>query len=313
MPSTAVPGDGYANACIGRAHLDALKNQSFLSKTSELVEWQRYGLASAMYAYDNFLQFSNPCEDMVAFLKACAPIAYTDYGKAISHYGGLRIAPWQAIEYAGCGRAKQLAWDRAYDASGSLCYICYYDAGNSVYAGFMKSILTPEDRRELYNGVTNPREELLGDALELALGILTMAIRYPNHFINWRGSDGANACVRGIERSIWRYAAAEAIELLTAEQPRKRSPPRRDEDIENFIRNPTQGLDVKFEAVVDGDMEIRYGQATGEVSAAPPMPEETMAGESSGNPQSRISSSHTGTSMRYGWLPGEWQTHARQP
>ena len=79
----------------------------------------------------------------------------------------------------------------------------------------MKSIFTPEDRRELYNGVTNPREELLGDTLELALGILTMAIRYPNHFINWGGSDGANAdaCVRGIERSIWR-----------------------DEDIENYIR-----------------------------------------------------------------------------
>ena len=118
------------------------------------------------------------------------------------------------------GKAKQLAWDRAYDASNNLCYICYYDAGNSVYAGFMKSILTPEDRRELYFSVTDPREELLGDTLELALGILTMAIRYPNHFINWGGSDGANACVRGIERSIWRYAAAEAIELLTADQPR---------------------------------------------------------------------------------------------
>eukprot|EP00439_Symbiodinium_sp_Y106_P059836 s2485_g8.t1 len=143
----------------------------------------------------------------------------------------------------------------------------------------MKSILTPEDRRELYNGVTNPREELLGDTLELALGILTMAIRYPNHFINWRGSDGANACVRGIERSVWRYAAAEAIELLTAEQPRKRSPPRRDEIIEGYIRNLTQGLDVKFEAVVDGDREIRYGQSTEEVSAAPPMPEETAADE----------------------------------
>ena len=86
--------------------------------------------------------------------------------------------------------------------------------------------------------------------------------------------------MRGIERSIWRYAAVEAIELLTAEQPRKRSPPRRDEDIENYIRNLTQGLDVKFEAVVEGDREIRYGQATGEVSTAPPMPEETMAGES---------------------------------
>ena len=102
------------------------------------------------------------------------------------------------------GPNSYIAWDRAYDESGDLCYICYHDAGKSVYAGFMKSILTPEDRRELYNGVTNPRQELLGDTLELALGILTMAIRYPNHFINWRGSDGANACVRGIERSVWR-------------------------------------------------------------------------------------------------------------
>ena len=49
----------------------------------------------------------------------------------------------------------------------------------------MKSILTPEDRRELYNGVTDPREELLGHTLELALGILTLATRFPNHFINW--------------------------------------------------------------------------------------------------------------------------------
>ena len=75
-----------------------------------------------------------------------------------------------------------------------------------------------------------------------------------------------------------RYAAAEAIELLTAEQPRKRSPPRRDEII-GYIRNLTQGLDVKFEAAVDGDREIRYGQSTEEVSAAPPMPEETAADE----------------------------------
>ena len=228
-----------------------------------------YSLASAMFAHDNALQFVNPCEDMVAFLKACAPIAYTDYGKAISHFGGLRIAPSQAIEYAGCGRAKQLAWDRAYDEGGNLCYICYYDAGNSVYAGIMKSILTPEDRRELYNGAANPREELLGDTLELALGVLTMAIRYPNHFTNWGGAEGANACVRGIERSVWRYAAAEAIELLTADQP-----PRRDENIAAYIQNLTQGLEVDFEAVEDGDRDIRYEQPNEEVSAAPPMPTE---------------------------------------
>ena len=244
-------------------------------------------MAAAMYAYDNFLQFMNPCDDMVAFLKACAPIAYTDYGKAISHYGGLRIAPLQAVEYAGCGRAKQLARDRAYDENGDLCYICYYDAGNSVYAGFMKAILTPEERRELYHGVTNSGEELLGDTLELALGILTLAVRYPSHFINWKRSDEANACVRGIERSVWRYAAAEAIELLTADQPRKRSPPRRDETIEAYIRGLTHGLNITFEAVVDSDRENRYGQPTEEVSAAPPMPDETAVAES-GQPEEEI-------------------------
>ena len=48
-------GNGYANACIGCAHFDALKNQSFLDGTRQLVEWQRYSLAAAMYAYDDFL------------------------------------------------------------------------------------------------------------------------------------------------------------------------------------------------------------------------------------------------------------------
>ena len=56
-------GNGYANACVGCAHFDALKNQSFIDGTRQLVEWQRYSLAAAMYAYDNFLQFMNPCDD----------------------------------------------------------------------------------------------------------------------------------------------------------------------------------------------------------------------------------------------------------
>ena len=85
-----------------------------------------------------------------------------------------------------------------------------------------------------------------------------------------------------MERSIWRYAVAEAIELITADQPRKRSPPRRDEEVENYINSMTQGLPVEFEAVVDGDRElpqVRGNQPTGEVSTAPPMPEETAESE----------------------------------
>ena len=263
--------------CIGCAHTGGIRAQSHLTDYQQLLDWQKYSLASAMYAYDQHLQFKDPREDMVAFLKVCAPVAYTGYGKTISHFGGLRIAPHQAIEYA-WGKAKQLAWDRAPNKDGQLCYICYYDAGNSVYAGFVRSILTPEDRRELQNVVTDLREELLGDTLELALGVLTLATRYPSHFINWGGSEGANACVRGLERSIWRYAAAEAIELITADQPRARTRPRQDAEVTAYISNLTQGLNVTFEAVVAGDIFTASAEGNNEsteVGVALPMPEET--------------------------------------
>ena len=78
------------NICIGCAHASALKLQSHVDNFRQLVEWQQYALASAMYAYDRALQFKDPREDMIAFLKACIPTVYTDYGTTISHYDVLR-------------------------------------------------------------------------------------------------------------------------------------------------------------------------------------------------------------------------------
>ena len=40
-------------------------------------------------------------------------------------------------------------------------------------------ILTPDESVELFRGSENPQEELLGDVLELALRLLTSALRYP--------------------------------------------------------------------------------------------------------------------------------------
>eukprot|EP00439_Symbiodinium_sp_Y106_P070803 s2723_g12.t1 len=104
-----------------------------------------------------------------------------------------------------------------------------------------------------------------------------MAVRYPNHFINWNGSEEANACVRGIERS-------EAISSKTREA---------------YIRSLTHGLNVTFEAVVDSDRENRYGQPTEEVSAAPPMPDETVVGES-GQPEEEIEDESLHTAIMEG-------------
>ena len=149
----------------------------------------------------------------------------------------------------------------------------------------MKVLLTPEERRGHYSGVSSPREELLGDTLELALGVLSLAMRYPSHFPFWGGLDGASACVRGLERSFWRYASAEAVELITADAPRKRSQPKRDEAIVSFINGMTEGLSIEFLAVLENDMcqpgSGGPGKTTGEkmegqreeYASAPPMPD----------------------------------------
>ena len=112
----------------------------------------------------------------------------------------------------------------------------------------------------------------------LRLGCLPWRRDIPSHFINWGGSEGANACVRGLERSIWRYAAAEAIELITADQPMARSRPKQDAEVTTYISNLTQGLNVVFGAVVDGDVftaNVEGDDESTEVGVAPPMPDET--------------------------------------
>ena len=67
-----VGGNGFPQTCIGCAHTAALKVQSYVDSFQQLADSQKYALASAIYAYDT-LQFKNPCDDMVSFLKACAP------------------------------------------------------------------------------------------------------------------------------------------------------------------------------------------------------------------------------------------------
>ena len=122
-----------------------------------------------------------------------------------------------ALDFPVWGEAKQLTWDRAYDQSGNLCYIAYYDAGNAAYA----TLLSPQERVELFRGNENPHEELLGDVFELALGLLTFALRWPGLFDRWGDVDAINACINGLERCFVRYSARESIALVTSRTPRK--------------------------------------------------------------------------------------------
>ena len=239
-------GNGYPAYCIGCAHNAALKKTYHFSNYEDLDTYQNYALASAVYCYDSTLQFMQPHHDICEFIKKCASLAYKDYGKVISHYGALRVTVQQVSDYACNGKAKQLSWDRAYNSEGELCYICYYDGGNAAYGGFMRALLTPEERKQLFN-VVDVKEELLGDTLELAT-------RYPQYFQNWGGPKTTNACIRGIERSFWVYANAQDVRLVTALVPRKRRPPGRQQEIVDFIASMTDVLCTDFVAIMDSDV-----------------------------------------------------------
>ncbi|CAE7562288.1 unnamed protein product, partial [Symbiodinium microadriaticum] len=93
-------------------------------------------------------------------------------------------------------------------------------------------------------------------------------MRYPNHFPNWGGLEGANACVRRIERSFFRYASAEAIELITVDSPRKRTPPKKNEAVAEIVNNMSADLVIDFTVIVDGDIYPVEITRTDETQAA---------------------------------------------
>ena len=101
----------------------------------------------------------------------------------ISNVGGMRVSPENAIAFSRVGRGKQLFGIRGRNGEvlphgtrpESLL------AFNAAYAGYVRNVF---DTAEV-NGIMNspdPKEELLGDAVEIALGILAIANRYPSKF-----------------------------------------------------------------------------------------------------------------------------------
>ncbi|OLQ05655.1 hypothetical protein AK812_SmicGene11166 [Symbiodinium microadriaticum] len=233
----------FPSQCVGCAykhahHTTHCKVQNY----AELREQERYALACAYYIYTNNLIDIQPVDDLMEYVRRCCPIAYTQVGKVVSSYGGSRYPAGQALSFPVWNKAKQLTWDRAYDEEGNLCFIAYYDAGNSAYAGFLKTLLSPQERVELFRASENPLEVLLGDVFEIALGMLTVALRFPGLFSRWRDVDDINACINGLETCYSRYAAKDSMMLFNSGYPRKRKPAKADLNIEQQVQEILHAL-----------------------------------------------------------------------
>ena len=248
------PHNAYPEQCIGCTFKNAHYTTVYKVKNyAELRKNEMYALACAYHIYLHDLHDLQPADDLMEFIRRCCPIAYKQVGKVVSSYGGIRCTPSQALDFPLWRKAKQLTWDRAYDEFGNLCYIAYYDAGNAAHAGFIKTLLSPQERVQLFRGSENPLEELLGDVFELALGKLTFALRWPGLFERWGEVDTINACINGLERCFSRYSARESLMLITSGYPRKRKPAKADPEIEWDVQDILRLLPAeRFIAVPTG-------------------------------------------------------------
>ena len=113
-----------------------------------------------------------------------------------------------------------------------------------------------------------------------------------------------NACVQGLERSFYRYCASESIELIAADTPSKRSPPRKHAEVERYISEMTASLlTTRFEIIptpwalhpdsgvdelMEEDDDVLVDSSQGE-GAAPVIPEEPI--DEDGQPEEELEES----------------------
>ena len=171
-----------------------------------------------MFLYRNYFldvgtaeAICGPASNIKNFIQHCATTSRSNLAKTVSSLGALRVPVNMAIEYCQQGRAKHLGRERALTHTGDVCYVAYYNPGNAAYAGYINCLFFREEITEMCRGSPDPSEELLGDIIEIATGLLVVALRFPEMFPKWGAKHVIEACLRGIERSFHRCAAVESI------------------------------------------------------------------------------------------------------
>ena len=77
--SAKFEGPEFPSYCVGWTYKNALRNSAWtIPDYGKLKIVEQYALASAAYIYDSKLPFLRPQDNLVEYLKQCAPIAYED-------------------------------------------------------------------------------------------------------------------------------------------------------------------------------------------------------------------------------------------
>ena len=171
--------------------------------------------AMTLYESDEDWLSYDPSSDLKGFMKMTIRVLLTsDLGKAISQYGFVRMRPSAAAKLFGTSRGHMVVTTRFKKPSEDGVYFRFsYDMGNKLYAAYAHALFSPEFIRDTF-GHETPKEEKLGDAIEIVLGLMEIWDSVPhciptNHF----NQKVINEIRRGVECSLIHFCSIGEIKM----------------------------------------------------------------------------------------------------
>ena len=185
----------------------------------------------------------DPGSQMKGFMQmAIRELINSPLGKAISQYGFVRMAPSAAAKLFATSRGHLIVTTRFVKMKEGTNKVAYYrfsyNMGNKLYAAYMHAVFSKEFIKDVFR-VENPKEEKLGDAVELVLGLLELWDSVPSCIPNKLQSQlFVNEIRRGIECSLIDFCSMEGAKLSTT----NRKITNRKKGIEDEIPETIEGI-----------------------------------------------------------------------
>ena len=149
----------------------------------------------------------DPGSQMKGFMQmAIRELINSPLGKAVSQYGFVRMVPSAAAKLFATSRGHLIVTTRFVKMKEGTDKVAYYrfsyDMGNKLYAAYMHAVFSKEFIKDVFR-IENPKEEKLGDAVELVLGLLELWDSVPSCIPNKLQSQlFVNEMRRGIDASM---------------------------------------------------------------------------------------------------------------
>ena len=185
----------------------------------------------------------DPGNQMKGFMQmAIRELLNSPLGKAVSQYGFVRMVPSAAAKLFATSRGHLIVTTRFVKIKEGESKVAYYrfsyDMGNKLYAAYMHAVFSEEFIKDVFR-VENPKEEKLGDAIELVLGLLELWDSVPSCIPSkLQGQVFVNEIRRGIECSLIDFCSMEGAKLSTT----NRKITNKKRGIEDEIPESIQGI-----------------------------------------------------------------------